>query len=154
MSGAARLSAAGLALLAGLAPLAARAETLRPSNRWGLPAPDVKIQQMPDLSPRAQFPDLRQPAPRPVLVVPPDTVAFVNRTRDRVTIYVRIARETPLTLEPGATALIECREKCDEASALVLTAAPGRAIEQRVALKSGARFAVTASEGVYVFARE
>ncbi len=149
---AARVLAAGLAA-ALLAP-AARGETRSPFNRWGLPSPDVKVQQMPDVSPRAQFPDLRQQqAPRPS-VIAPDSVAFVNRTRERVTIYVRIARETPLTLEPGATALVECREKCDDATALVLTAAPGGAIERRIALKAGARFAVTATDGVYVFARE
>ena len=149
---AARVLAVGLAA-ALLAP-AARGETRSPFNRWGLPSPDVKVQQMPDVSPRAQFPDLRRQTPRPALVVPPDSVAFVNRTRERVTIYVRFARETPLTLEPGEPSLIECRGGCDEASALVLTAAPGRVIERSVALKAGARFAVTATDGVFAFTRE
>ena len=112
-------------------------------NRWGLPSPD----------PRAQTTVQRQAVPMR-LVAPQGAVGFVNHTRDRVTIYVRIGAEKPLTLEPGASAFVDCAARCDDAHALVLTSAPGGVIERRVELKSGASFGVVASAGVYMLQRE
>lgn len=146
-----------MALALALAAATASAQTQQRYNRWGLPTPDVRVQQMPDLVPRAPIPDpipRQSVAPQPRPATPAGSVGFVNRTRDRVTLYVGVGRETPLTLAPGASEVVACGAACDSGYALVLTAAPTGQVERRVELKSGASFVVLAIGGIYTLARE